>query len=341
MPLEGGGRRTRAHVYEPRGEAVGVYVVAQGLHHEGPDDARLDRFLRCLAAAGFVTVAPFLSDFRDLLIAPGAADDLSLGVDLGVALARARGLPRPALFSVSFGSRPAIEIAAGPRGGAIGALVLFGGFADFDATVRFCVTGRSPPEAGGDALPHDPLNAPVVHLNLLARAGAALFDAPVDPGRLADAYREVVVRTWGRPWLKVGRAREPVVRDVAARLPDAERGILLAAAGLGPGGDALLERGLAATRDAFSFADPRPSLARVRPPVVIVHGRDDDVIPYTEAEKLARTLPAGHPHEVIVTGLYGHTGSALPGPGAVGRELAALARVTWEMARGPRRGPAG
>jgi len=39
--------------------------------------------------------------------------------------------------------------------------------------------------------------------------------------------------------------------------------------------------------------------------VVIVHGRDDDVIPFLEAEKLRAALPPGHPHRVFLTGLYG------------------------------------
>ena len=336
VSLSAGERATRAYVYEPPSAARGVYVVAQGLHYEGPADARLDRFLRVLAQAGFVTVAPFLRDFNDLLIAPTTADDLAMGVAHGVALARARGLPAPALFSVSFGSRPAIEVAASPTGDDLGALVLFGGYCDFDETVRFCVTGRT---AGGaeTPLPHDPLNAPVVHLNLMRRAGPALFDARIDTARIERAYREMVYRTWGRPGLKRGDARAPIARDVARDLASAERTIFMQACGLEPGGDALLERGLEASGDAFAWADPRALLSQVRPPVVIVHGRDDDVIPVTQAERLEAALPPSHPRARILTGVYGHTGAAVPGPSAALREISAMVRVTRELARAPRR----
>jgi hypothetical protein len=47
--------------------------------------------------------------------------------------------------------------------------------------------------------------------------------------------------------------------------------------------------------------------------VAIVHGRDDDVIPWLEAEKLRAALPEGHRARLLLTGLYDHTGSKTPG----------------------------
>lgn len=328
--------KVSAYVYRPRGGARGAYLIAHGLHFAGPDDPRLDRFCRVLAQAGFVVVAPLLRDFLSLVIAESAWLDLASGLDRTLEIVRAESLPPPVLFSISFGSLPAIRLAASDRGRSIGRLCLFGGFCDFDATVRYAITGRAARAGKNLEVSHDPLNAPVVHLNLLP-----FYPPGLDRARLARAWRDMVVRTWGRPELKVGRAREPSALAVATEHGlDAElRHAFLVGCGLEPGGEALLEGALRSAGDAYAWADPRPHLARVRAPVAIVHGMGDDVIPFFEAEKLRAALPEGHPHELYLTGMYGHTGSALPRPGRALAEGATLVRVLGLLARPTRLRP--
>ena len=292
----------------------------------------MDRFCRVLAHAGHVVVAPFLPDFLGLRIAQATTADLALAFEHACTIVDAERLEGPAVFSISFGSRPAIELCASDAGARATKLVLFGGFCDFDATVRFAVTGRATSEGVAIEVPHDPLNAPVVFLNLLSFRD----DESLDEERLARAMRDMVESTWGRPELKVGdRRAEHAARVVAALgLVDREREHFLRACGLSSGGEQLLEAALARCGDAFAWADPRPHLARMRPPVVIAHGRDDDVIPWLEAQKLARALPAGHPHEIILTGLYGHTGSALPSPRALAAEIRSMLRIVKTLSSG-------
>ena len=122
-------RGTRAYVYRPR-HPHGVYLVAPGLHYAGPDDPRLDRFCRVLAHGGHVVVAPFLADFLALRIAPATTTDLALGLEHAIAIAEREALDGPAVFSISFGSRPAIELCASEAGMRVTKLVLFGGFCD-------------------------------------------------------------------------------------------------------------------------------------------------------------------------------------------------------------------
>lgn len=334
VSLEGPEGATGAYVYRPRGRPRGAYLVAQGLHFLGPDDPRLDRFARVLADAGFVVVAPMLRDFLSLVIAERAWRDLARALEHTLEITRREGLPPPAVFSISFGSLPAIRLAASEHGPSIGRLCLFGGFCDFDATVRYAITGRA--EHAGERLEveHDPLNAPVVHLHMLPFHGRV---PEADRERIARAWRAMVERTWGKMELKVGRAREPHALAVADELglEGEVRRVFMIGCGLEPGGEELLERALANVGDAYAWADPRPHLARVVPPVAIVHGRDDDVIPFFEAEKLRAALPAGHPHEVHLTGMYGHTGAALPSPRRAIAEVATLARVLRLLARAP------
>jgi pimeloyl-ACP methyl ester carboxylesterase len=313
----------RAYVY--RGRRIdGLWILAPGLHFLGPDDPRLDRFARILAASGKMVLAPFLPSHIDLRVSDRTTTDLAHATRRGIDLAHDLGLPPPALFSISFGSQPAIAVAGSDEfRDRISALVLFGGFADFAPTVWFCLTGR----AGDLALPHDPLNAPVVWLHLLDH-----LDLQVDRAIVASAWREMVHRTWGKMELKAKGARDPIANAIAANLPPAERAVFLMGCGLGANGEAHLETALSRLGTSFDFTDPRPHLARVRAPVAIVHGRDDDVIPYFEAEKLRAALPPGHPHRVMVTGLYGHTGSAMPSLRAIGQELRTMRSIVGTLA---------
>lgn len=319
--------RLEAYVYEPARPtraALGTYLVAPGLHFDGPADPRFDRFCRILAGAGFRVVAPFLPSYLELLVTPAAPDDLEV-----CALATARTLLAPGerltLFSISFGSWPALEVAA-RRPDLVDAVVTFGGYADFHATVHFCAGGVIQLPSGERVQrPFDPLNPPALFVNLLPWLGVPEeAHAP-----LAEAWRELAHRTWGHMELKAPGLLAPIVESVAARLPERQRDLFRVGCGVRPGTATLVGEALARAGAAFDFASPREALRALSCPVVVCHGRDDDVIPWTEAEKLHAAL-AGRPSRLFVTGLYDHTGSALPSPRAVVAEvrtLLALARV--------------
>lgn len=320
-------RRMRAYLYRPAEEPRGVYVIAPGLHFLGPDDPRLDRFCRILAASGVLVLAPFLPDHCGLRVTDRTTDDLAAAFDVAESL----GLGKPAVFSISFGSQPAIALAAREsHRDRVGALVLFGGFAEFRATVRFCLTGRAEHEGRELAMTHDPLNAPVVWMHLLD-----VLELSCDRARVLAAWQTMVERTWGKMELKAKGARDPIAHAIAAELDERDREIFLLGCGLRDGGGAHLERALPRIAQTYAFTDPRPHLSRVRAPIAIVHGRDDDVIPWFEAEKLRAAIPAGHNARVLITGLYGHTGAASVSPRALLQELATMASVVRALAFAP------
>ncbi len=330
-----GTRSMRAYLYEaPR--ATAAVLVAHGLHFAGPDDPRLDRFCRVLSAAGHLVLCPFLPSFTSLLVEEGTTDDLAAAFDALERLAEDASLPPPAILSISFGALPTAALAArASHRRRIGGWLSFGGYCDFGATIRFALTGKLEREGQALQLPHDPLNAPVVILNVLPFLGEHLGE-DVDRARLAEALREVARRTWGQVELKKPGARDPLVHAVAASLPARERDLCLTACGVAPGAIDLLEAGLARAGDAFGFADPRPHLGVIEVPVAIVHGKGDDVIPWVEAEKLLSALPPGQ-GRLHLTGLYGHTGSALPRPREALREARTLTAILLDLARAPRR----
>lgn len=327
-PEPGRPSRLDAYVYTPRRAPVGLWVVSPGLHFAGPDDPRFDRFCRVLATAGFVVVAPFLPAYVDLRVSPTAITDLEAVVE--AAAARFPELGTPSLFSISFGSFPALEVAA-RRPELVDGVVTFGGYADFRATVRFCVTGRMRTERGDVLLPRDPLNQPALFLNILR-----FLEVPGDTLALERAWSVMCYRTWGRMELKAPGRLDPFVEALVDSVPASQRELFRIGCGNRPGAEELLERALARGHDALDYLSASHALATLRRPVVVCHGKDDDVIPWNEATKLHAALVGRAPTELLLTGLFAHTGEGSAGPLDALREAGTLLRIVGTLASGGR-----
>ncbi len=318
----GSTRRLEVHEFRAPGPSLGTFLVAPGLHFDGPDDPRFERFCRVLAHAGFRVVVPMLPSYAELVVHPSVVEDLEL-----VAHELTRRMDpgeRFTLFSISFGSWPALEVAA-RLPDQVDAVVTFGGYADFASAIRFCVDGVMQRPGGDVKLARDPLNQPALFLNVLPWLD-------VDDGArvaLAEAWREMTYRTWGRMELKAPGRLTPFAYELAPSVPPEQRELFLIGCGVCDGGSDLVEGALARAGDAVDFASPRPALDRISCPVVICHGRDDDVIPWGEAEKLYEAASRRVPSRLLLTGLYGHTGAGRVSP----RGLLTEARTLLELAR--------
>lgn len=318
---------TRAYIYRPSVRPAGVYLVLPGLHFLGPDDARLDRFCRILAASGFWVVTPFIRSYRRLLLDTSAIEDAHSAFAAARALAERERLPVPALFSISFGSRLALDLAASPTPPR--AAIVFGGYAEFVPTVEFAITGETTFDGQPHAIERDPLNSPVVFLNVMRHL-------PIDGDRdvLARAWLTMVHRTWGKMELKQPGRRDPIAHEIASGLPQNLKREFLLGCCLADGYLPWLREGLERAAADLAFLDPREQIEDVRCPVVLVHGRDDDVIPYVESIKLSRKLPPPR-SRLHLTGLYSHTGSAALTVAGTVRETTTLVRMLNDMARAP------
>ena len=318
---------TRGLLFEGSREPTATYLVLPGLHYAGPDDPRLDRFCRALASSGFHVVAPFIRSFSSLVLEPSGFDDARAALSYAQAQAAQRGHPAPAIFSISFGSRLALELAASEQ--PPGALLLFGGYAEFIPTVRFAVTGRTEPSPAPFEAHRDPLNPPVVFLNLLPELDVS--DKPL----LANAWIEMAKATWGQSELKQDDRLRPHAERIAQTLPEQLREPFLRGCCLSDGANGWLESGLERARERLMYLDGRDAARRARCKVVVVHGRDDDVIPFTESEKLAQCLAADAFQALHLTGLYGHTATTSPSLAQLASEAATLARMITHVAKAP------
>jgi pimeloyl-ACP methyl ester carboxylesterase len=307
----------RVRLFRPRRAPRATYLIAPGLHYAAADDPRMDRFCRILAHAGHLVVAPYIPDFLALTPTARAVLDFERAF---AALPR-WSAQRPVVFSISFGSLLAFALAA-THGDAIERLVVFGGYADLRETLRFALTGKFP---GGRHAAHDPLNQAVVLMNLIDH----LDPPPADRAAVIAGWRRYVERVWGRDEMKVDRRFLAVAEELAPGVPASVRSLFLLGVGARPGA---LELALPALDryDACAL-DPSPYLPRISGRVDLVHGAEDDVIPYEQAGALAARL-INADVRVHVTGLYGHAGAAKPRLGGALRELPTMWRVLRALA---------
>ena len=301
IPAEDG-RQIEAQLYRPTRIAVsGAWALAPGLHVQGPDDPRMDRFARVLASSGCLVLAPKIADYTRLHITERAIADFQRAVHALLSLSEYPVGRRPWLFSISFGSLLALRAASSSTlARRIGGVVLFGGFCDWRTVMRFTMTG------GRETEHWDPLNRPVVLMNML--------DEVLDHAGVAREHAAVLVEHWLRfareTWSRSDRpplvdTYQQVARSLAEEVPEPARELYLMGCGATPGGTELCDGALA--QFDGSHMEVRSYLTDVRCPVHIAHGADDDVIPVTEAHRLDEAFPEHVPHSVHVTGFYGHT----------------------------------
>src|SRR6185369_4336816 len=117
--------------------------------------------------------------------------------------------------------------------------------------------------------------------------------------------------------------RDGHAHAIARGLPEDLRLPFLRGCGLAGGDIAWLEDGIQRAGSALAAFDATPKLASVHARVTLVHGRDDDVIPWLETMKIAEKLPRSSLARTCITGLYGHTAAGDVGPREILAELGA------------------
>ncbi|HSD88141.1 MAG TPA: alpha/beta hydrolase [Kofleriaceae bacterium] len=309
-----GGVRVRIYG-DPSREPSTRYLIGPGLHYAGPDDPRMDRFCRILAAAGHHVVAPFIPAYLRLMPNATAKDDFLRVFD------QAWPQHKVTVFSISFGSLLAFATAA-ERSERIERLVVFGGYSDFHQTMKFCLTGEVP---SGRQASRDPLNQPAVFMNFIED----LVHDRAHTDALLLMWLEYIKRVWGRAHFKVDRKFVEIAEALAPEVPESVRELYRIGTGVLPGAPELVLPAIA--RFDASALDPTPYLARVTNRVDLVHGVDDDVIPFEQSHELAARL-VNADVRVHITGMYGHTGAQRLPIGTMARELVTMVRVLRVLA---------
>ena len=286
-----------------------AWIVLHGMTRPGRRHEQLRRFAGALVSSGAAAIIPDVPEWRDLRLAPGAAEPT---VDAALqALGRSEWVgDRPVgVIGFSFGAPHAIATAANPRlSPRIAGVAGFGGYCDVEATFRFMMCGSPGGPAGGPIQP-DPYGRWVVGANYLCR-----IPGLEDHEDVQSALRQLAVYSGdlGDPaWEPIYDAKIVELRD---ELRPGHREIFdlfapLSGASLaeGPAGELAIRMACAA-RQVDEHIDPTARLASVQRPAHVLHGTRDRLISSAEAPKLLAALPAEVPTRLTVTPLFGHTG---------------------------------
>jgi pimeloyl-ACP methyl ester carboxylesterase len=284
------GRAYGGDLYRPGEAAKARLVLVPGAAEAGKDDPRLVAFAETFARARFTVLVPDIVNLRELKVAPS---DVRAIADALRHLSSLDG-PAPAplgLAAISYAAGPAILAALEPDvREELGFILAIGGYHDIEGVVTFFTTGHFR-EAPGQAWQRREPNA----------YGRWVF-VRVNAPRVADARDRVLLASMA----------ERKLRDLAAPVDDL-------AAKLGREGGsfhALLEnRDPEAVPSLIASLPPairndmaaldlaRRDLTPLRANVILIHGRDDAIIPYTESAALAAALPEGQASLCLVDNL--------------------------------------
>ena len=295
---EVGSRKYTGDLYLPgqATPAAGI-VLVPGAVPQGKDEPRLVALAETLARARFAVLTPELSGFRRLEI--GSADIREIADAIAYLSRRTDLVPEGhtgiGAFSYAVGPSLLAALEEGVREH-VRFIVGVGGYYDLGRAVRFFTTGYYEYEGQWHHL------------------------VPDDYGKLVFAYSAM-------PHLKEPRDRELLKAMIERRQSDRTADLSDLAAQLGRQGkvvhdlltnlDPLRYPALAAElpaglREDIAALSPRNrDLAGLKAQLILLHGRDDRLIPYPESIALAEAAPPDQAQLYLINSLLGHVDFSL------------------------------
>ena len=307
------GEPREATLLVPPGASPGpAWVVLQGLTVHGRGHPALRRFMHALAASGAVVLVPEIPAWSRLRLdvdeARRTLADSVLHLS-GMERVRPGGV---GAAGFSFGATQAVMAAANPAlRGRLGAVLGFGGYCDLGRMLRCLFTGEHEWNGERFRVDPDPYGRWVVVGNYLTLVpGFEHMEA------LQAAAHTLAVesgRSLGWAWEPQFDPRKIELRQGLS--PEEQRLWDVVA---GPAGAPIDLDAARALADAFTAAalekdpglDPRPHLPELHGRVILSHGRQDRLIPFTETLRLTSMLPPRVRPSATITGLFAHSAAA-------------------------------
>ena len=287
------------------------WVVLHGLTRKGSDHTELVRFTNALASTGARVVVPEIREWVDLRFAPERAntviraavewmDEHPDTLDGGVIL-----------VGFSFGGPQALLAAAAPElERKLRGVVSWGGYAELERVVRFSFTGEHEWQGRTDHIPPDPYVRWIIGGNCLPLRSEEAMDR-----RVADALLRLAREAGDRGVRSADPVYDPVKRELRETLPTDDRALFDLFA---PPTDREPDREAAGRlmvelvpviRRRIPMLDPVPLIESIPSPVRLLHGRADDLIPFTETLRLEEALGSRVADlQTRITGLFSHSG---------------------------------
>lgn len=290
LPFRIGDRRYLTDFYEPLDQVLAGIVLVPGAAPEGKDDPRVVSFATVLARCRFAVLVPDVVALRELRILPESARDVSDAMTYLLSRQDLAPAGRAGVVSTSVGIGPALLGMLDPSlSSRVRFILSIGGYYDLPRTLTYLTTGH--------------------------------YDVPgVSLRRQPSEYGKWVYVLSNASQLKNARERE-IFRVLAQRkLANSEAGVEDLLPQLGPQGNRLYEF-ITNTDPArnpvllnqlpsalrthiieldLASRDLTPLVARF----ILVHGFEDNTIPYGESIALAQALPPGRAKLYLLHGLF-------------------------------------
>ncbi|OAN49904.1 hypothetical protein [Magnetospirillum moscoviense] len=264
---------THADLYLPAEKARAGLVLVPGADRSGKDHPRLVALAETLARLRFLVVVPDIANLRRLELA--GADRRPIANAAGW-LASDRHLARVGVVAVSYGVLPAVHAALDET--AVTFLLGIGGAYDLKATATFFTTGAYREGPGQDwmhAVPNAYGKWVFVRSNL---------------GRLDDSADRAAM-----DGIAQRRLNDPAagIGDLVALLKPQGRAVMALLDNTDPARvPALLDKLPPRIKAEIAQLDLAPrDLSPLTARLILVHGQDDRIIPWTESAALARMAP--------------------------------------------------
>jgi dienelactone hydrolase len=291
-----GGEERAADLYRPSRSARAGIVLVPGVVAQGRRDARIIAMANALARLDFTVLVPDMPGVRSFQM---RSSDVREVADTFAWLASRPELAPPGHIGIagfSYGAGPVLLAALQPDiREQVHFVLAVGGYYSLENVVTYLTTGYYPVvEPAGKALSETGRTSPHPYGEAaFIRSNLDLLERPADRG-FFRGYAEYIIGN------RIDED-EPVPAYLA---PDAQAFYNLLTNHLPGQVPALLEKLPSRMRTELEGIDPAAhDLSQLRADVILLHGRGDNLIPYTESIALAGALPESQVQLFIIDGL--------------------------------------
>ena len=282
----------KADLFLPQedGKHAGI-LLNHGVIDTGKDDPRLRRFAEILCRSGFVVFIPDFTGMRSFRIAPSDIDEVQAAFEYFISLEDYILPHSSGLFGFSYGAGPMILAVCRPAMRNKARFIMaFGAYYDLKNVLSFMATGKF--EFGGEHYSRKPQE---YGKWVFLANNLDLVDSPEDRSILQNILRVKL------------RDEKASIEQFLPLLGKEGKSVLALLFHADPSQTADLIQKLSPGVQAYiATLSVGPVINKLHTDLILAHGRDDDMIPFTETLRLARAVPDPRRVYVQILASYSH-----------------------------------